>query len=541
MKSRPLAGRYARAIRQHAAEWNGNMAYKTLMLQIYKPSGRKREQMDTAILQYSQALQALLDRYREEVTGLSCSGKAVTRQQLLGLIGRDAAKRLNDFGAQPFKDSLKMEFSSIAATFIASHRKNRNAGYPVVFLDDSHYRASLTGLIRQFDGGELGRGKFESGCFRLIGRVERPRSLYFGRYAANREYCLLYDEYKDRFYAKLYLMNRSEAAEGNTVSGLSLRYVMEGLPPMLNPPGKKRYIVVPLAFGRSQYDDLKKALSHPDILHTARLLKKENKYYLMINVECASEPARTASTTMGISRNVSGGLNYTVCDADGQVREKGTISSSSDPSQCLYVLSKEVVRIAAGHCSQVVLEANGGKNDRLLFKGEADAVFLANRQYALMVDILRYKLPEKRLPPPIEVSANGLFCTCPVCGGNTQRNRVSEKIFACINCGHASAAEWIGSENLARRLMKYRRDKVPIYVSKNENTLTFYNKSLDFKCVLPQNSSDYSQMYSELNLLVQGAGGEFESNPRKYAVLKKLRQSPRIRDAVRIEFKRPQN
>lgn len=513
------------------------MAYKTLMLQIYKPSGCKQAQMDAAILNYSKALQALLYRYREEVTELSNSGQTVTRRQLLELIGHDAAKSLNEFGVQPFKDSLKMEFSSIAATFIASHRKSRNAGYPVVFLDDSHYRASITGLIRQFDGDEVGRGKFENGCFRLIGRVERPRSLYFGRYAANREYCLLYDEFKDRFYAKLYLMNRVEAVEGNTVSGLSLRYVTEGLPPMLNPPGRKRYIVVPLAFGKKQYGDLKQALNHPEILHTARLLKKERKYYLMINVECASEPPRAASTTMGVSRNVSGGLNYTVCDANGQVREKGTISSSSDASQRLFILSKEVVRIAAGHCSQVVLEANGGKNDRLLFQRET-AVPLTNRQVVLIADILKYKLPEKRLPPPIEVSANGLFCTCPVCGNHTQRNRISEQLFACISCGYASAAEWIGSENLARRLMKYRRDKVPIYISKNENTMTFYNRSIDFKCVLPSNRSDYSQMYDELNHLVRGTGGEFESNPQKYAVLKKLRQSPDIRDAVRIEFKR---
>lgn len=516
------------------------MAYKTLMLQIYKPSAAKRARMDEAMLQYSKALQVLLDSCRDEVLALSGSGETVTRRLLLSLIDRDTAKRLNDFAVEPFKDSMKMEFAGIAATFIALHRKNSGTGYPLVFLDDDRYRCAVDALVRRFDGDGMGRKRFENACSRLIGRVERPRSIYFGRYDANREYCLLYDEFKDRFYAKLYLMNRSQAIEKNTVSGLSLRYVMEGLPPMLNPTGKKRYVVVPLAFGKNQYDDLKKALSHPGILHTARLLKKGKQYYLMVNVECASEPPRTASTTMGVARSASGGLNYTVCDADGRVVEKGSLSAS-DPPQKLFILAKEIVRIAGSHVSQVVLEANGGKNDRLLFKRDASDTPIANRQYARMADILKYKLPEKRLPPPVEVSANGLFCTCPVCDGNTRRNRVSREIFACIRCGYASEAEWIGSLNLARRLMKYRRDKVPVYVMEKENNLTFYNKSLDFECVLPQNITDYSQMYEELSLLVRNAGEEFERNSQKYAVLKKLRQSPHIRDAVRIEFRRPQN
>lgn len=520
------------------------MTYKTLMLQIYKPSGQKRSLIDSAILHYSQALQALLDKYREEIGALSESQTNITQRLLLNLIDKETSSRLNDFDAQPFKDSLKIEFAEIAAAFIAQRRKNNRAGYPSVYVDSIYYHSSISGLIKQFDNGLIGRKRFEYVYSKLILKVDRLRSLYFGRYSTRRDYCLLYDEFKDRFYAKLYLTNFAEGIiGGDTVSGLSLKYVTAGMPDMLNQIGKKRYIVVPLAFGRNQYNDLKKTLNKPEILHTAHLLKKENKYYLMVNMECESEPVLTTSTTLGISRNATDGLNYTICDDNGFVLKNGQISSESNQKQLTFALSKEILKIASDNRSQVVLESNGGINDDVLFKKGAGTHSIAAKQYMSLANILKYKLPEKRLPPPIEVSVNGLFCTCPICENRTHRNIVSDEIFACVECGYASESEWIGSENLSKRLIQYRLDKVPIYVSKSkkDNSLTFYNKNLGFEYVLPQGVTDYTQMYYELNLFVQGMDGTFENNSRKYSILEKLRQSPHIMDAVRIVFKRLQN
>jgi putative transposase len=518
-----------------------NMAYKTLMLQIYKPSGHKRALIDIAILRYSRALQALLDRYRDELIKLSKSEVNVTRSMLLSLIDKDTVKDLNDFNVQPFKDSLKIDFAFLAATFIAQSKKNRNTGYPCVFLDPLRYCSLISDIIKQFDDRLICKSRFEYEYSKITSHVDRLHPLYFGRYSAHRDFCLLYDEFTGRFYAKLYLVNLADSIySAQTTGKLSLKYVTAGMPAMLNQSGKKRYIVVPLAFGKSQQEYLKHTLDNPSIIHTARLLKKGNKYYLMVNVDCATEHVLTTSTTMGVARNSVGGLHYTICDESGGVVSNGNIGSNYNESQMPFFFSKNIVKIAFENKSQVVLESNGGKNDEVLFKKDTGAEPLTAKQYSSLAEILKYKLDEKRLPPPIEVSANGLYCTCPLCEKRTRKNCISSEIFACVECGYASISESIGSINLAQRLIKYRSDKVPVYVSESDNGLMFYNKCLNFECMLPKDCSDYTQMYYELNLLVH-CKAEFESNSKIYSILKKLRESPNIKDTVRIVSKGQQN
>lgn len=514
------------------------MAYKTLTLQLYRPSRHKRELIDNALLRYSQALQMLITRYEYKIDTLAESGARISQKQLLTLIDKKTAKDLNEFHVQPFKDSLKIEFASLTAAYIEQKRDDCGTRYPLAYLDSSHYRAAVDNCIDRFDRGKTNRKKFESECSKLVGRAGRLRSLYFGRYSMNRDYCLLYDKFKDRFYAKLYLLNSADGYWSETaVSSLSLQYVAKGMSAMINQADKKRYIVVPLAFGKKQYGDLKSALENPGLLHTARLIKKDSRYYLMVNMACEPAPILPTTSTMGVSRGPSGGLTYAVCSRDGEFLKHGRITEQSEPDQILYTLCKKIVKIALENSSQVILEANGGKNDRIPVQYNSSCRFLSSRQYALLADILKYKLPEKRLPPPVEVSANGLFFTCPCCAGRTFRNRVSCELFACIECGYASENEWIGCENLARRLKKYQSDKVPLTVVKKGDSLLFYNKNLGFQCILPQNVTDYKPMYDELNRYLLSQDGAFQNDSRKYAIWKKLRQSPDIRDAVRLILK----
>ncbi len=512
------------------------MTFKTLMLQLYKPSKHKRDLIDAALLRYAQALQFLLDRYCGEIEELAESETCVTQQRILKMIGKETTKDLNGFGVQPFKDSLKIEFAAVAASYIARKRQDSKTGYPLAFLDDSRYRSAIGDCIRQFDGAQIGRRNLENRCSRLIRQTGKLRSLYFGRYAVNREYCLLYDEFKDRFYAKLYLMNREESIPGgNWTSGLSLKYVRAGTPPLINKPGNKRYLILPLAFGKRQYTDLKEALKDPGALHSARLVKKENHYYLMINIECGLNGAFTAVTTMGISRSALGGLNYTVCGEDGAVSENGRIAEYPDRN-LIARLSNRIAEIAEKNRSQVVLEADGCRNDRMPVPQGGESC-LSGGQYALLAKRLNYKLPEKGLPPPIEVSANGLFLTCPGCGARTQRNRVSDELFACIRCGYASELEWIGSETLAKKPGRYREDKIPITIRKNENGFLCYNKILGFECELPPGAADYAPMYEKLDRLVKSMDGIFINDPKRYAVWKKLSQAPNPEGAIRLILK----
>lgn len=511
------------------------MIYKTLMLQLYRPSKHKCALIDYAILQYSQALQMLISRYEYQIDALAESGARISKKKMLALIDKKALEELNRFRVQPFKDSLKIEFAALAASYVEQKQNNPGARYPLAYLDAAHYRAAVSSCIDSWENGEMSRRTFEIECSKLMDRSGRMRSLYFGRYAANRDYCLLYDRFKDRFYAKLYLLN---AADGylnqTTTSGLSLQYLADGTPPMTDRDRKKRYIVVPLAFGKRQYGDLKRALENPGILHTARLTKRDGRYFLMVNIACEGPSSCSVVSTMGVSRSPSGGVAYTICDLDGKLLEQGRVDQEVEPCQSVYVLSKQIVEIAKKNCSQVILEAKGGRNDRMLVQPTSNDRLIPNRQYTALAKILKYKLPEQRLPQPIEVSANSLFFTCPRCANRTARNRISDELFACIECGYASETEWIGSENLASRLVKYQRDKVPLTVSKKGNSLVFYNKNLGFQCVLPRNVTDYRPMYDALNQYLQSLDGIFQEDTQKYAVWKKLRQARDIRDAVRL-------
>lgn len=506
------------------------MAYKTLMLQIYRPTSRKRLLMDNALESYSRALEFLTERYKGKVIELADSKEKITKTKLLNIVDKDTARELNMFNVQPFKDSLIMEFASLSAAYIAQKRRSSEAGYPSPFVDDAEYSRSISGLVNDYDRGSINKKKFWSSCARLIDKANRAHPIYFGRYAMTRDYCLLYDRFKNRFYAKLYLMNFSQAITRlQAANGLSLRYVAPGMPPVYCGAGKRRYIVVPLAFGKKQYGDLQKALKNPALLRTARLLKRQNKYYLMVNMECGGVKPSAISTNMGVARAVAGGLFYTICDLKGGFIASGRLLAPPGNDRQEFVFANEIVNTARQYASQVILETDGGRNDRM---PKTDASMSEN-QYAAMARALQYKLPETGLPAPVDVSANSLFSTCPQCGGRTRKNRLTDEIFACVKCGYAAGTELVASQNLAKRLIKYRRDRVPIYVEKTLDGIRFYNKTLGFESVVGNESMD-SRMYYELNLFVQGSGSDFESDVKKYALLKKLRQSPSIKEAVRI-------
>lgn len=510
------------------------MTFKTLMLQLYRPGRQKRHFIDTALLHYSQALQFLMDRYRAEIEALAETETHITQQQILKMIDKETAESLNRFDVQPFKDSLKLEFAAIAVSYFARKQNHPNTGYPLVFLDASRYASAVSDCIGQFDSGEIGPRRFESRCSRLTDQAEKLRSLYFGRYAMNRDYCLLYDALKDRFYVKLYLLNRENSVSGGyCASGLSLNYIWAGAPSVSNRPGPRRYLILPLAFGKKQYGELKKALQNPGLLHSARLVKKENQYYLMLNLECQQGRVPEAVTTMGIARSACGGLCCTVCDKSGAITERSRISPPRSDTFLLRC-ANQIAEIAEKNRSQVVLGANGSKNDRMPAADRNPALCFSAGQYAMLAKSLNYKLPEKGLPPPIEVSANGLFLTCPRCGARTRRNRVSDELFACIRCGYASESEWIGSEALAKRLDKYRADKVPITVLKKSDCVVCRNKLLGFEAVLPPGTTDYAPMFEALRRLLNEMERAFISDSKKYAVWKKLSQAPDLQETVRL-------
>lgn len=500
------------------------MIFKTLTLEIYKPSRRKRDIIDASMQNYSKALEWLFEYYKEDVEKAAVSEHGAKRSELLSILGKDALKQLNKFDIQPFKDSIKMEFASIASAYIAQFKKG-NAGYPCVTLSDEQYKSGMESIIGAYTSGGISKKLFEKTSASLIAHAGRLHMLYFGRYSKSRDYCLLYDSISDRFFAKLYMLNYANRIIGSSgLNGKILKYIAPGLPVAEPESDGRRYLVLPLAFGRYQKEQLMRSLVNPGILHTARLVKRGGHYFLLLNIECEQGQHIKPATTIGVARSING-IHYTVHG------KTNCIIKTSDPSKSeLYSLSAEIVKIAVEHRCQVVLEANGGKNDALTAFGETPA--LSNFQYTRLSKILSYKLPEAGLPEPVEVSANGLYNTCPLCGCNTNKNRISKDIFACIECGYACPAELIGSAGLAVRLDKYKKDKIPIYYKTVDSKVMFFNETLDFECCIDVKHNGFTQLYYELNLLSHSnlSGG----TKRKYSMLKKLRGASDVGEIIRL-------
>lgn len=509
------------------------MTYKTLMLQLYRPGARKRALMDAAMLSYARALQWLLDLYRPAVERMAADGGRYTKTSLLRLVEKDALRELNAFAVQPFKDSIKMEFAGLCAAYLAQSQSGRKVRFPCVYAAPGREEALLDALATDPQPGPNKLDDFEKAYRNACARIEKCHPLYFGRYDVNRDFCLLYDEYTGRFYAKLYLLNAKNAIlpEGRRFE-LRLRYVTKDQTPLPPPPqGGERYLILPLSFGKKQLADLNCALENPGVLHTARLLRRDGGYYLMLNMECGAARAIRPACTMGIARRAGGGLHYTLCRKNGEIMQAGSLLSQDAPCQRLFVLARDALAIARRHKAQVVLESDGGMRDNVA--GNGAGAGLRPTEYRSFSRIMSYKLPEAGLPGPVFVSPKGLYNTCPQCHFSTQRNRVSGRLFACIECGFASPGELVGSLNLARRLNKYKADRVPVYCRGTPTGTLYYNKTLGFELLLPAGSTDATPVYYQLDLLARGAVG-YENDTKKYAMLQKLRAAREIRDAVRI-------
>ncbi|MFT8889377.1 MAG: hypothetical protein ABF904_11240 [Ethanoligenens sp.] len=507
--------------------------FKTLSLQIHAPGQQKQALMDAAMLSYTRALEQLLRQCKEPALALARAGGRVTRAQVQALADSKMLRALNVYDVQPFKDALKQDFSTMLLGFIARWQKTGgHVGYPCVRLEPDEAEVHIQALLERYDGGRLSSAEAHGQLAACLSHSGRVHPLYFGRYAAHRDYCLLYDPQTDRFYAKMYLLNARNCLPAPPVQRV-LHVVAAGLPPAHETGVSRRFIVVPLSFGKEQQAVLRQALDRPQILRTARLVRRGDAYSLVLSVEVYCTACVVPQTTMGVARTV-GGLTCTVCDKHGEVTQNMLLAPvPGRQAQMLFSFAKTITARALEARAQVILEANGGRGDGVaLPKDEhARASVFSGWDYARLGKILRYKLLEAGLPPPAFVSGGGLNSTCPRCGAVTRRNRLTPLLFACVSCGYAAPFQFIGSRNLAVKLQKYAGNKVPVYVREENGVRHFFNDILGFSCTLSAGIGD-AHVFYELSLMAKGQQ-ETWCDGKKYAMLCKLRAAENIRDAVR--------
>jgi putative transposase len=509
------------------------MVIKTLVLKLHNPSAHKRAILDDALTRYALAFEYALRQL--EPLPEDMRSRPVSRLEIMRLFTRDMLERLNELGVQPFKDALKMDAAITLTSYLGRLRAGKKASWPTSRLEDSDFEQRFDALCASFKNVRDFRHAYD----KLLKKHRFTRPLPFYRYDALRDYCLLYDEKTGRFYAKLYLLGaksplrRSPSGEPDQAR---LRYVGLGGRALENDLRPRRYIIVPLDFGKWQEEYLKTALNAPDRLKTALLVPKDGEYYLHVKLACpAPEPLETRSF-MGVTRSLKGYLCVSVHENEYTELYSGHLFSPRDAldprpagKALLHALANEVVKLALQFKSQIIVYNLGQKKDML---DAHDAVPLLNMgKYNQLAALIAYKAELAGLPRPVTVSPTHVFNTCPVCRHTSRKNRMNPELFLCTSCGYIRDVEELGSRNLALKLHTYKSNKVVFRASVSEDQVRFSHPILDFCFDSIHDAYARDRFFQRLAEYVQAE--QHHPHPKKQtSILKKLAQMRDLKDGV---------
>ncbi len=488
------------------------MSFYTITLKLHKPSREKKKIMEMAMMNYTRAFDYLLkEAYDCSLDQLPISGQ----YELVKWIDKDLSARLNRFDAEPFKDALKIDFAMTFSSYMELKSKGKRVGRPRRYTDpDSN--------------------------------LKELRPIFFCRHDIKRDFCLLYDPDKRRYFVKLYLMNRKNArtrmAGSNTINGP----VREGKLNYVHRSGlkaecgvlKERFILVPLSFGKWQEEYLKQCLDHPDMVKTARLVYRGGDYYITVNLDLPEKEKLETDTFLGISRGPENDVNLTITGQSGRIIESESVSleecfgiDGKTPLPEFYCAVGRIVEKAVDNRSQVILENLKVCTDsahEVDFGSGRNRSVLSKQHYRELEKVLNYKLELAGLSKPVKVSPFGIFSTCPKCGLNTKKSRSLKGMFLCISCGSAYHVRNLGSINLANKLIKYNQDDIKIKVVKEDEGIRLCNDILGVDLQVNDTEDYMIRLSGVLSDVVREAKESGRHSPgsrdmkKKWSLIKKI-------------------
>lgn len=525
---------------------------RTIVLKIYNPSKRKKNIMDEALLNYSKAFQYLLDRAYDDLEYIEKnfrddSGK-YRANHITGWIDKKLSKELNKLCIEPFKDSLKVDFSATLAGFLNLKTANIEVSYPSSFISHEEIDEEYEKILSTFIKAETPDSphEFNKKINKLTGKVDNLRSIFFCRYSKNRNYNLLYNPKNHKYYAKIYLMNskNENRKEISNSTDNILIYIDKDGGTLSEKNGKKCFLLFPLSFGRWQESYLKKALEHPEIIKTARLIKRNNEYYLSVNILGYAAPKIEIENYMGVCRGIDNVINYSVVDKYANLLSEGhfNIDKKNCEKNALYKIASGIIGIAGEKSCRIIMTRFLKFTDGIIIKEDKESKPLLNSgQYYKLYKIIEYKVQEYGLPPPVRVSSFGVFNTCPRCGENCKSNRLSSSTLICTKCGMTMNIERLGSLNLARRLIKYNSDTIKIEVQNTGEGIKFINKDIELE-LLPKDPFNCADEFRvQIDKIIKdfyynkAAEAEKPGFKKKFSLIKKLEEHKDIFEVIRIE------
>ncbi len=410
------------------------MGHITVTLKLHRPSRIKQSYLQTATDRYAQAFHWLLTQAGGQLEAFHAQSEAaatgLSSRQLRLWVDKGMGLALNRFGVEPFKDSLKNDFAAWMAGYLA--RREQEPG--------------------------------------LRFNPPRQRAVLFCRYDTKRDWCLVYNPETDRFYAKLYLTNREGSLPNAHRDQSRLVHVHRDRMPLCDNLRVVRYLLFPLAFGKRQEMLLKQAVASPERFRCARLLYRNGAWYLACSLEMAEVPPVHPVNRIGFSRAMQAAFSYTVTGPDARVIAGGleplpphaVRDNGSWTANALHHVANRMAALALGHNARAVVAPLVRKGDHLHWVDAADVLHgppIDGSHWNRILGLLRYKLPMRGLPAPVQVSPNNMFRTCPQCGRASPHNRMNKLYFLCVDCGHSQALDTLGSLNLAMRLFEYEKDR----------------------------------------------------------------------------------
>lgn len=526
-----------------------NQILRTITLKIHNPSGVKKQIIEEAMLNYTRAYQFLLDNAQKEIDNITkdyinTKGKFKTNS-IIKWINKSLGKELNNFYIEPFKDSIKIDFAASLASYIELKNKKRNVSFPVTYIPKEAFENLYDNLMDNLTNSEnFSDDIYLKKITSLVNKAGKLRPIFFCRYSASRNYCLLHDEENNKYYAKIYLMNVKNKKRNQTGAEIKsdkvLRYITKDKSVFKPTSNKRSYLIFPLSFGKWQEAYLKEAINNPDMLKTARLVKKNKDYFLSLNLSIKVPDMIKPDRYMGVSRGIDASINYAIVDKNNTLL---AIGFEKLPGNKLHEIANNLIAVAKKYNCQIITEKLIDRGDHLTWAAPDDPKVTPEfncREYNDLVKILDYKLPFYCLPPSISVSSINLFFTCSYCGATAKANRFSGRMLLCTHCGKHIDIDIAGSINLAGKLIKYNNQKIKIKAVTTEKGLRFVNEDLglDFEPQNPYNCIDeFTEKLHELienfyiNMELESKSSSFK---KKYSLIKKLEQDKSLYNLITI-------
>lgn len=489
------------------------MPYKTISIKLLRPTTSKRAYLDDAIRRYSEAFEYLLRTIRQKR-----KQQSETKVGFLKMMDKDMMAQLDQFDVQPFKDSLKLDVSMVLTTYQSRKRSEPKIGYPVSSTANEDI-VQLVNAKRRLTQRQVDT---------VFDKYHKARPVLFCRFDSNRDYSILYDKKKDRFYARLFLFNLKNALPGTHYPEESLRYL--GSDRFLtNNRRKKRFLVLPLEIGEWQkqhLEDIDQGRAQPK---SAQLIREGDEYFLNVRIWYEPVPILDCPNYLGVCRGIHQELFYAVCNEDDQIIDFGPIYSNNENGKNrLHALSNRVIQLAKEKRCRIILCNLVSRSDGLNYNDRE--VPLSVGDYNSIINMVQYKAEFQGLQEPVIVSASGIFYRCPKCFTFKYSNRLDQDKFLCVRCGYFHGLELVGSSNLARTLINYSNNKIAVRFSCIDGKAYFSCALLDLNFSCEANEYMFEQFYQHLQQYVATPPRRMTKKQR--SILHKFIAADEIRNCV---------